>query len=389
MTKRERVITALNHQEPDRVPRDCGGVAGMTDDAYTRFIGFLGIKDDRAEFGDARTVVRFDERVLETLDVDVVTVFLRPPTGYEPTVNPDGTTTDEWGMVRKNTNLYRELVGHPLANTRTEDIQGYAWPDPYAAGRTNGLREEVTRLHDETDYAIKAALPMNSFLEFSLWMRGFEQFFMDLASDEDFVNTLLDKELELQKGFYEVLLDAVGDYIQVIETADDLGSQRGPLISLQMYRKFIKPRQKEINDFIHSRTDAKILQHTCGSVRQFLPDLIDTGLDILESVQPLAEDMEPDRLKREFGERLSFWGGIDIQCILPYSSPEEVEEHVRSRINALAKGGGYVVSPAHCIQKDTPPENVITLYRAVDKFGRYPIGLRASRGERSLEREGG
>ncbi|MFQ6065904.1 MAG: uroporphyrinogen decarboxylase family protein [bacterium] len=345
----------------------------MTDDAYRRFVDFLGIKDDRAEFNEWRIVARFDERVLEALDVDIVTVFLRAPKGYEPKMNPDGTMINEWGMVRKNTTLYTEIVGHPLADAKTEDIQNFPWPDPYAPGRTDGLRQEVERLYNETDYAIKAAVPMNSFLEFSLWMRGFEQFFVDLASDEGFVNTLLDKELELQKGFYKVLLDTVGDYIQVVETSDDLGTQRGPQISLEMYRKFIKPRQKEINEFIHSRTDARVFQHSCGSVRQFIPDLIEIGLDILEPIQPLAKDMEPEDLKREFGEKLSFWGGIDIQRILPYSSPEEVEEHVESRIHALAKGGGYIVSPAHCIQKDTPPENIIALYRAVDKFGRYPI----------------
>ena len=374
MTKRERVITALNHQEPDRVPKDCSWCAGMTDDAYKRFIDFLGIKDDRGKFNEWRIVARFDERVLEALGVDIVTVYLRPPRGYKPKANPDGTEVNEWGMVRRNVDLYTEIIGHPLANAKVEDIKRFPWPDPYALGRTDGLREEVERLYNETDYAIKAAVPMNSFLEFSLWMRGFEQFFVDLASNEDFVNALLDKELELQKGFYEVLLDAVGDYIQVIETSDDLGTQRGPQISLEMYRKFIKSRQKEINDFIHDRTDAKVFQHSCGSVYLFIPDLIEIGLDILEPIQPLAKDMEPEKLK-EFGDKLCFWGGIDIQRILPYGTPEEVQEHVRSKIKMLAPGGGYVVSPAHCIQKDTPPENILALYRAVDKFGKYHIHL--------------
>ncbi len=374
MTKRQRVIAALNHKEPDRVPKDCSWTAGMTDDAYKRFVDYLGIKDDRGEFNEWRIVARFDERVLEALNIDIVSVFLRAPRGYKPRVNPDGTIVNEWGMARRNVDLYTEIVGHPLANAKAEDIERFPWPDPYAPGRTDGLKEEVKRLYNETDYAIKAAVPINSFLEFSLWMRGFEQFFVDLALNEDFVNTLLDKELELQKGFYEVLLDAVGDYIQVIETSDDLGTQRGPQISLEMYRRFIKSRQKEINDFIHSRTDAKVFQHSCGSVHLFIPDLIEIGLDILEPIQPLAKDMEPEKLK-EFGDKLCFWGGIDIQRILPYGTPEEVEEHVRSKIKMLAPGGGYVVSPAHCIQKDTSPENILALYRTVDKFGKYPINL--------------
>lgn len=374
MTKRQRVIAALNHKEPDRVPKDCSWAAGMTDDAYKRFVDYLGIKDDRGEFNEWRIVARFDERVLEALNIDIVSVFLRAPRGYKPRVNPDGTIVNEWGMARRNVDLYTEIVGHPLANAKAEDIERFPWPDPYAPGRTDGLKEEVKRLYNETDYAIKAAVPINSFLEFSLWMRGFEQFFVDLALNEDFVNTLLDKELELQKGFYEVLLDAVGDYIQVIETSDDLGTQRGPQISLEMYRRFIKSRQKEINDFIHSRTDAKVFQHSCGSVHLFIPDLIEIGLDILEPIQPLAKDMEPEKLK-EFGDKLCFWGGIDIQRILPYGTPEEVGEHVRSKIKMLAPGGGYVVSPAHCIQKDTSPENILALYRTVDKFGKYPINL--------------
>ena len=374
MTKRQRVITALNHKEPDRVPKDCSWAAGMTDDAYKRFVDYLGIKDDRGEFNEWRIVARFDERVLEALNIDIVSVFLRAPRGYKPRVNPDGTIVNEWGMARRNVDLYTEIVGHPFANAKAEDIERFPWPDPYAPGRTDGLKEEVKRLYNETDYAIKAAVPMNSFLEFSLWMRGFEQFFVDLALNEDFVNTLLDKELELQKGFYEVLLDAVGDYIQVIETSDDLGTQRGPQISLEMYRRFIKSRQKEINDFIHSRTDAKVFQHSCGSVHLFIPDLIEIGLDILEPIQPLAKDMEPEKLK-EFGDKLCFWGGIDIQRVLPYGTPEEVEEHVGSKIKMLAPGGGYIVSPAHCIQKDTPPENILALYRTVDKFGEYPINF--------------
>jgi len=374
MTKRERVVSALNHEEPDRVPKDCSWAAGMTDNAYKRFVDFLRIKNDRSEFTELRAVARFDERVLEALNVDIVTVFLRSPRGYKPTINPDGTIINEWGMIRKDVGSYVEFVGYPLADAKLEDIERYPWPDPHAPGRTDGLREEVERLYNETDYAIKCAFPMNSFMETSTWMRGFEQFFLDLASDEEFVNALLDKELELQKGFYEVLLDAVGDYIQVIETSDDLGTQRGPQISVDMYRKFIKPRQKEMNDFIHRRTDAKLFQHSCGSVYQFIPDLIEIGLDILEPIQPLAKDMEPEKLK-EFADRLCFWGGVDIQRILPCGRPEEIEEHVRTRIKALAPGGGYVVSPAHCIQKDTPPENILALYRAVDKFGRYPIDL--------------
>ncbi len=376
MTKRERVITALDHREPDRVPKDCSGVAGMTDEAYKRFSDFLGIKDGKGEFSpEWRIVTRFDERMLEALGVDIVNVFLRHPREYRPKVHPDGTITDEWGITKKNVGSYMEIVGHPLAGAGLKDIHRYPWPDPYAPGRTEGLKEEVERLYHETGYAIKAAVPMNSFLEFSQWLRGFEQFLVDLALNEDFVNVLLDKELELQKGFYEVLLDAVGDYIQIVETSDDLGAQRGPLISSETYRKFIKFRQKEINDFIHGKTHAKIFQHSDGSVYQLIPDLIETGLDILEPVQPLAKNMEPERLKKEFGHRLCFWGGIDIQWVLPKGSTEEVENHVRSRIKALAPDGGYVVAAAHNIQEDVPCENILALYGAVDKFGKYPIAL--------------
>lgn len=374
MTKRERVIAALNHQEPDRVPKDCSWDAGMTDVTYKRFVDFLGIKNDQSEFNEWKLVARFDERVLKALNVDVVGVIPRAPRGYKPKVNPDGTMVNEWGWIRRDVGQYSEIVRNPLANAKVEDIERYPWPDPYAPGRTDGLSKEVERLYNETDYAIKAVAPMSSFLETSTWMRGLEQFFIDLASDEEFVNVLLDKELELQKGFYEVVLDAVGDYIQVIATSDDLGHQQGPLISPETYRRFIKPRQKEINDFIHERTDAKLLQHSDGSVYQFIPDLIEIGVDILEAIQPLAKDMEAERLK-EFGDKICFWGGIDIQRVLPNGSPEEVEEHVKSQIKALAPGGGYVVSPAHCIQEDTPAENILALYRAVDKFGRYPIDL--------------
>jgi len=181
---------------------------------------------------------------------------------------------------------------------------------------------------------------------------------------------LLDTLLEFQLQFFDEFLSRVGGYIQVIMLGDDLGTQRAPLISPELYREIIKPRHKRLFEFIKSRSEAKIFLHSCGAIRPLIPDLIDAGVEILHPLQPLAWGMEHFELKKEYGNKLCFWGGIDIQSALRGSLQEVVFE-VERRINALGQGGGYVLAPAHNIQPDVPPENIVEMFDHAIEVGRY------------------
>ncbi|MFQ5812990.1 MAG: uroporphyrinogen decarboxylase family protein [Anaerolineae bacterium] len=369
MNSRERVMAVLRHELPDRVPVDLGStaVSSIHRRANDALKVLLGIEAEEPVHDVVQGLVVPDERTLQRFGVDFRRVALRPSSteaAASPTEGED-TYLDEWGMRRQRTELYWEIVEHPLADARVEDLRHYPWPDPHDPCRVAGLAEEARRLYEETDYALVADFLGGGIFEQALWMRGFERFMMDLVSDEPFATALLDILLELYIEFYAVYLEAVGPYVQIVALGDDLGMQTGPLISPELYRRLIKPRHKELYDFIHSRTEAKIMHHTCGSVFPFVQDLIDVGVDILNPIQTSARGMDPAALKREFGERLVFHGGIDVQQILPFATPERVREEVKHIVATLGQGGGYIFAPSHNIQADVPPENVLAMYEAI------------------------
>jgi len=363
------VIAVLGHELPDRVPVDLGStaVSSIHQRANDALKTLLGIEANEPVHDVAQGIVVPDEQILQRFGVDCRRVVLRPPStaaAASPSSNED-TYLDEWGVRRQRAELYWEIVGHPLADARGEDLRHYPWPDPHDPCRVAGLAEEARRLYEETDYALVADFLGGGIFEQALWMRGFERFLMDLITDEPLVIALLDTLLERYIEFYAVYLEAVGPYVQIVAVGDDLGMQTGPLISPRLYRRLIKPRHKELYDFIHSRTEAKIMHHTCGSVFPFVQDLIDVGVDILNPIQTSARGMDPAALKREFGEQLVFHGGIDVQQILPFATPERVREEVKRIVATLGQGGGYILAPSHNIQADVPPENVLAMYEAI------------------------
>jgi len=186
------------------------------------------------------------------------------------------------------------------------------------------------------------------------------------------LEAIIDRTLGFWLDWFRLFLDEAADVVDVIMIGDDLAGQNGPLFAPRLYRQIIKPRQKRLVRYIRSRTKAKIWYHTCGSVLEYLPDLLDNGIDILNPVQISAKEMDPARLKAEFGDRLVFWGGgIDAQHVLPRASPQEVREHVRRNIEAFKPGGGYVFNNVHNIQRDVPPENVLAMFDAAYEFGKY------------------
>ena len=386
MTHRERVLIALSHREPDRIPRDLGGrVSSMMQGAYEELKEHLGMGPCGYDTVNADwfTVEEFDERLLEYFDIDFRRVFLKGGSEYERVEAEDGTWVDELGFTRRHSGQYGEMVDHPLRRARTTaDIEAFDLPDPRDPARVEGLKERCEFLYNETDYALVAAGAVGGVLETCCWFRGFDQFPVDLMVERDMAHCLLEKYTAYSEDLMDVFLDVAGPYLQLVEMADDLGSQSDMLISPQLYREMILPYYRRLIDRVRARTEARIFHHSCGSVVKAADILVEAGVDVLNSLQPGAAGMNSTYLKDQYGEALSFHGGIDIQEVLPKGTEQDVEDEVKKRIAIWAPGGGYVFCAAHNIQTDVPPQNVTAMYRAADRWGAYPLeaGLSEVRG---------
>lgn len=378
MESRERVLRAVNLEEPDRVPIDIGGpVASITKIAYDNLTSYLGMKMPESVVRDTmQQLVYIDERILKDFGVDTRHIQLNPPRKDEIKQISEDCFINEFGITLKKVGYFFEIVGNPLSEAVSdEDIENHPWPKPHE-GRTKGLGEKARELYEE-GYAVVADAFTGGIFEVPQWLRGFRQFYYDLAANPEISNALLDKMLEIHKGFWDAYLDEVGDYVQIVCLGDDYGMQDRMLISPNMFRERIKPRVKELYSFIKRKAKVKIFHHSCGSIRPIIGDLAEMGVDILNPVQPRAKGMISEEIKKEHGDKLCFHGGVDIQHVLPKGSPKEVEEEAKRRIKAFAPSGGYIAAPAHNIQPDVPPQNIVALYKAVHKYGKYPLNLEA------------
>ncbi len=380
MTSKERIDTALNHKEPDKVPLDLGST-GSTMIAYEAAKGLFaarGWDPERVAMGDMKQgMASLDDRALADLGVDTRGIQRKAGSGWELDLKEDGEYlrfTDEWGIgwVKPRVNgRYYDMCSHPLSSITTiEEVEEYPWPDPTDSVRLSGIEERSIEVADE----LKAAPVMGSIVcgtfEFAWFMRGLDNMFMDLALNPELACAVMDKFVELKMRFWEKVLELVGDRASVVREGDDLGSQSGLLMSPEMYRKYLKPRHKRLFAFIKERCgNAKLFLHSCGAIRELIPDLIEVGVDILNPVQVSAEGMgDTAALKRDFGDALTFWGGgIDTQKVLPSGTPEEVREEVRRRVGDLAPGGGFVFATVHNIQGDVPVANIEAM---LDEFDR-------------------
>ena len=247
---------------------------------------------------------------------------------------------------------------------------------PVAPGAACGhecvaIRDQALELRNQTPYAISTGIG-GVVYEICWYMRGLEQWFIDMIENPAFCEALLDQTLKFWLDYFTVFLAEIGDIIDVVMIGDDLGGQAGPLFSPHFYRRIVKPRQKKLVAHIKSLTSAKIWYHTCGSVASLIPDLLDNGIDILNPLQISADNMDPQQLKKKFGDNLTFWGGaIDTQHVLPTASPKQVREHVRKNIEILKPNGGYVFNNVHNIQLGVPPENIVALFDAAYEHGFY------------------
>lgn len=277
---------------------------------------------------------------------------------------PDGSYYDDFGIRWRKAAYYYDAIERPLTDVDTvEGLKKAQWPELSDRGRVAGLREVAKELYENTDYCLVADIPGLGPFEGACFTRGYDKFPMDLYLNQTFAEALMDKFTDTMIAFWDMFLDEVGEYVQVVAQGDDVGMQTGTFISPEMYRKFVKPRHKRLFDFIHSKTDAKIFYHSCGSVYDLIPDFIEEGVDILNPIQRSAKNMEIDKLKKEFGKDICFWGGgIDVQQQLPYMSPDEIEDEVKRTIDILAPGGGFVFFPSHNVQADVTPERIDRMY---------------------------
>jgi uroporphyrinogen decarboxylase len=380
LTHRERVIKALNHEEPDRVPIDLYFHAGMlTDKAYFQLKDYLGLKEDIAPFRQGLNANYYDERLLEIFDIDFRRIFFDPYHDLEPmagSTEEESIFVDAWGTKYVTSPSYVHPVGPPLAGIDTiEGLRDYPWPRPEQFGVVTGMKEEAERLFYQTDYAISLRRPgiRGGLVDQGGNLRGMEQFMMDMALTPDYVRTLMETLAEIYAGVYALCLDLVGPYVQMVETQDDLGAQNNPLISPKMWRDLVKPAQKHIFDTIREKApQAKIAFHTDGNVWSMIPDLIEIGVDVLNPIQPSAREMDSFRLKETFGDRLCFHGAMDVQQVL-IKDEETVRRDVRTRIDALGPGGGFIVAPCNHIQHDVAPQNVVAMYEETRTYGCYPL----------------
>ncbi|MCX6377030.1 MAG: hypothetical protein NTU88_13530 [Armatimonadetes bacterium] len=381
-TSRDRLLTALNHHEPDRVPIDLGGnQTGIHKFAYQKLLDHLGMDEEIVIMDLVQQLARPSEAVLERLRVDTRYISAKGPDSFKGEVvrrERDGAMwsdfTDEFGVTWSMPDerpYYFDISHSPVADLSLDEIREYPFPKGDDPSRFAGLRERALELKRETPYAVVSGIS-GVVYEVCWNMRGMERIFMDMIEQPEVLETLIDRTLQFWLDWFRLFLDEVGDVVDVIMIGDDLAGQNGPLYPPRIYRGIIKPRQKRLVQYIKSRTSAKIWYHSCGSVVEYIPDLLDNGIDILNPIQISAKDMDPGVLKAEFGDVLSFWGGaVDTQHVLPHASPDEVRESVRRNIEAFKPGGGYVFNNVHNIQADVSPENVLAMFDAAYEFGSY------------------
>jgi uroporphyrinogen decarboxylase len=407
MTSRERILAALNHQEPDRIPIDCGsmrstGIMGMP---YNALKHHLGINTGSTKMYDMVQQLAIPEQwYLDRFGIDCVDLaraFSDADADWIPWRLPDGSPAlrpswvplefigDIWlckneaGLVLGKMSpglVYFTQTHHPLAGNETEDFHdlrsllgdtiwgSVADPAWRHAGRPDFaqlLRQKALELRNTTDYAIMFGIGGNLF-EYGQYLYGSEEFLVNLLLEPLKVEKLLDSLLEIHLETIDKVVSAIGDIVDVLVFGDDLGSQNSTLISYDLYRKFIFPRQQTMFSRVHARCPAKVFLHSCGAVSDFIPDLIEAGVDILNPVQLGARGMEAPRLKREFGRDLVFWGGgIDTQHVLATGTPEQVRTEVLRNCEIFNKDGGFVFNQVHNIVEGVSPENIVAMYDAV------------------------
>jgi uroporphyrinogen decarboxylase len=382
MTPRERVLTAINHEQPDRIPLVIGvnNATGIKMKPYRGIKRFTGIQApdnyiyDWPELGtaeiDEETMCRLHSDVRGVLDLEPEKVLER-----NRARDPHSDCIDSWGSGQMEITPGDWFPGiHPIPEAKTiEDLDFYqGWPDMSDPSRVAHVRETARRLADENRFAIMATPWLLFPFERAHAMQGMEPFLLNMAMNPDFARVLLEKIAVYCKQLMGHFLDELGDNVDIIKIGDDLGIQKGLMISPQMYRDILKPVHADFIKFIKSRTRAKVLFHSCGDVAPLIGDFIEIGVDILNPIQTSTGSISDlHSLKKRYGKNIVFCGGIDTHRILPFGNVEEVRQEVRRVMQILGPGGGCMIGAVHTVMNDVPPENVLAMVDAVEEFGHY------------------
>jgi len=385
-TSFQRVFTALEHKEPDRVPIDLGGTAvtGINIHALRKLKDHLGIPGDVLLRDQVTQLAVTDDATFAHLDLDVRCVLPQLPANPGPArdegrVGSHYRLTDEWGMgwqMPVDGGHYYDLYQSPLANAQTvQDVENFPWPDPFDAARYVGMRAAADQVVYNEKKAFILERMSSGMWEHAMWMTGYEKFFSDMITNQPLVHAIMSKILEIKMAYWGKALEQMGDYPVIISEADDLGGQSSLLVSLKMYKNLIWPYHKKLFEFIKSKARGKayIFFHNDGAIYPTIPLLIEAGVDILNPWQVNCAGMDDTaKFKREYGRDLTIWGGsCDTQRVMPFGTPQDVRNETRRRIEELAPGGGFIFAPIHVIQAGVPAENILAWWETWQEYSKY------------------
>ena len=411
MNSRERVLAAINHIEPDRLPVDLGATpsSGISAIAYSNLVKHLNFKDQRVWVYDivqqvaqpseeALDYFRIDAvdlgRTFDTADADWAAYTMAnghtayQPKWFQPELQPDGSNIayvrgEPIAKMPTGATFYDQTVfpfinGYPdhyganlddaMGKIHWASLAHSPWNHASEADFWQQIRANAIKLRASTDRAIMVVAGCNLF-EWGTFVRRLDNFLMDLMLDQTNVERLLDALMERHLKTLENVCNAVGDVADILRFGDDLGMDTGPFMQPAIYRKLFKPRHTILCNYVKQHSQMKTFLHSCGSIYKLIPDLIEAGYDVLNPVQINSRGMDPQRLKQEFGKDVTFWGGgADTRSILNRGTPAEVKDHVRSLIETFSPGGGFVFNTVHNIMPDVPPQNIVAMFEAVDEF---------------------
>jgi uroporphyrinogen decarboxylase len=366
MTHRERFRKVAGREGADRAVFDiCGSPQTLIDyeetkNALLSYLGYTGTSGGNF----------LDERILTYFDIDTRLVGAQPIPATVLKRQEGNVYYDSYGIGYRAINGHYEICRNPLADCTIDEMMAYPLPEveDFDQALLKQWKEEAQYLHENSSYAVVAAHPILGVFEIGCWLFGFDDYLYRIAGEPELVHAFSKRILDYQKKIIQIYYSALGPYIDCTTSGDDFGMQTGTFMSVEMFDEMIKPYLKERVAYTKKFTGAFYQHHTCGSVYSLIPCLIDCGIDILNPIQPGTYMMEPERLKKDYGNRISFWGGVDTQELLPRGSREDVKEKVKQILSIMGTGG-YILSPAHCIQYDVPAENIAAIFEGALEYG--------------------
>jgi uroporphyrinogen decarboxylase len=377
LTPRENFWKAVNHEEPERMPIFWGGSnSSIVPSHYDALCEYLGISDYKSGLGDFG-VVNLHPEIKTRLHSDVELLLMGAPrrNRLKNGLIQDGM----WGFLMKDVGGFRTHPDQiaPLRSAKTkDDIEAHAiWPNPDDPSYYYEQKERALDFYDSGKIVLGEASYAGAPFFIYPWLRGVDQWMMDPYSNPGLYKYLAQKITDLSAEILKRWLELVGPYLDVLCFYDDIAMQTGPMVSLDHYRQWILPYEKKLTDLAKKLTNAKLSIHCCGSCYDLLPGFIEAGYDILNPVQTRAKNMEAERLKQDFGGQLVFYGGVDVQRLLPFGTVDEVRQGVKDLIKILGAGGGFLFATSHNIEPDTPMENIVALFDTAYEYGRYPLPL--------------